>query len=106
MINIIYKILTANDGEQDKDNNNDNVIKYLESNKDNLLDLAERNYENLVEVLTSNAVDTTADTPFSSNLTSSLPSSSSTFVSPYKQSDIYRIEEPEHFHNSKSNIAD
>jgi hypothetical protein len=44
MINIIYKILTANDGEQHKDNNNNyNAIKYLESNKDNLLDLAEKN---------------------------------------------------------------
>ena len=27
MINIIYKILTANDGEQHKDNNNDNAIQ-------------------------------------------------------------------------------
>ena len=30
----------------DKDNNdNDNIIKYLESNKDNLLHLDEKNYE-------------------------------------------------------------
>jgi hypothetical protein len=49
MINIIYKILTANDGEQDKDNNNDNVIKYLESNKDSILNLGEKNYENLLK---------------------------------------------------------
>src|SRR5215208_3720384 len=28
MINVIYKVLTANDREQYKDNNNDNVIKY------------------------------------------------------------------------------
>ena len=41
MINIIYKILTANDREQYKDNNNnDNVIKYHQPNNDNLLDLA------------------------------------------------------------------
>ena len=72
MINIIYKILTANDGEQDKDNNNDNVIKYLESNKDNLLDLAEKNYENIVEVLANDAIDNAS----ASNSTLSLPSSS------------------------------
>jgi uncharacterized protein with ATP-grasp and redox domains len=61
MINIIYKILTANDGEQDKDNNNDNVIKYLESSKDNLLDLAEKNYENLITALTNNVIDSAVD---------------------------------------------
>ena len=61
MINIIYKILTANDGEQDKDNNNDNVIKYLESNKDNLLDLAEKNYENLITALTNNVIYSAVD---------------------------------------------
>ena len=40
MINIIYKILTANDGEQYEDKNNDNNIKYPEYNKNNILDLA------------------------------------------------------------------
>ena len=45
MINIIYKILTAKDGEQHEDNSNDNAIKYLESNKDKILDLAGKNYE-------------------------------------------------------------
>jgi hypothetical protein len=77
MINIIYKILTANDGEQDKDNNNDNVIKYLESNKDNLLDLAEKYYESLVEALTNNAISAAASSSSSSRL--SLPQSSSMF---------------------------
>jgi uncharacterized protein (DUF3084 family) len=48
MINIIYKILTANDGEQHKDNNNNNITKYLEINKDIIIYLAEKNYENLV----------------------------------------------------------
>ncbi len=63
----------------DKDNNdNDNIIKYLESNKDNLLDLAVKNYENLVEVLTNNAIDTTVASP--SNTTLSLPQPSSTFT--------------------------
>jgi hypothetical protein len=75
MINIIYKILTANDGEQLKDNNNDNAIKYLESNKDNILDLAEKHYENLVEALTNNAI-----TIASSNPKPALPPSSSTFL--------------------------
>ena len=39
MSNIIYKILTTNDREQYKDNNNnDSAIKYLQSNNDNILD--------------------------------------------------------------------
>ena len=38
MIKIIYKILTTNDREQYKDNNNnDNVIKYIQPNNDNIL---------------------------------------------------------------------
>ncbi len=60
MINIIYKILTENDSEQCKDNNNDNVTKYLESNKDSLVDLVEKNYENLVEALINNTIALTA----------------------------------------------
>jgi hypothetical protein len=96
MVKSVQNIPSANDGEQHKDNN---ITKYFESIKDTLLDLAEKNYENLVEALTNNVVDTTADTSFSFNLTSSLPSSSSTFVSPYK-SGTYRIEEPEHFHEN------
>ena len=79
MINIIYKILTANDAEQHKDDNNDNngnAIKYLESNKDNILDLAEKHYQNLVEALTNDSIDTASA---SSNPTLSLPQSSSIF---------------------------
>ena len=39
MSNIIYQILTINDREQYKDNNNnDSAIKYLQSNNDNILD--------------------------------------------------------------------
>jgi hypothetical protein len=96
MVKLVQNIPSANDGEQHEDNN---ITKYLESNKDTLLDLAEKNYENLVEALTNNVVDTTADISFSFNLTSSLPSSSSIFVSPYK-SGTNRIEEPEHFHEN------
>jgi predicted transcriptional regulator len=102
MINIIYKILAVNDGEQHKDNNNDNAIKYLESNKDNILDLAEKHYENLVEALTNKAIALTAA---SSNPELSLPSSSSTLVGPSNQSDTHRIEESEPYHNSKGDIA-
>jgi hypothetical protein len=47
MINIIYKILAANDCQQPKGDNNDNAIKYLESNKYNTLDLTEKHYENM-----------------------------------------------------------
>ena len=107
MINIIYKILTANDAEQHKDDNNDNngnAIKYLESNKDNILDLAEKHYENLVEALTNDSISRSASS--SSNPTLSLPQSSSIFPGPSKQSDIHRIEESEIHHNSKGNIAD
>jgi hypothetical protein len=81
MINIIHKILTANNSDNHKDNN---VTKYLESNKDNILDLTEKHYENLVEALTNNAIDTAA----SSTPNLSLPSSLSTFkLDPYDQSD-------------------
>ncbi|HZC49911.1 MAG TPA: hypothetical protein VE244_12720 [Nitrososphaeraceae archaeon] len=46
MVNLIYNIHSANNGEQRKDNDN-NITKYLEANKDNLLDLAEKLCENL-----------------------------------------------------------
>ena len=46
MIKLIQNIFTANDGEQNNDNN---IIKYMESNKDRLLDLADNYYENIVE---------------------------------------------------------
>ena len=64
MINIIYKILNTNDREQYKDNNNnDNVIRYLQPNNDNILDLAEKHYENLVEALTNNAINASSSNP-------------------------------------------
>src|SRR5215212_5385734 len=96
MINIIYKILTVNDSEQHKDNN-DNAIKYLESNKDNILDLAEKNYENIVEVLANNAIDTAS----SFNPTSSLQQSSSpTFPNLTNQCDTSKIDESEIYDNN------
>jgi hypothetical protein len=104
MINIIYKILTTNDSEQHKDNDNDKVTKYLESNKDNILDLAEKHYENLVEALTNDSISRSASS--SSNPTLWLPQSSSIFPGPSNQSDIHRIEESEIHHNSKGDIAD
>jgi predicted HTH domain antitoxin len=94
MINIIYRILAANGGEQ-KDNN-DNAIKYLEYNKGSIQDLAEKHYENVIDVLASNAI-----TNASSNPTLSLPSSSFTFPNLANQgvpSEIY--------HNNKGDIAD
>lgn len=102
MIKVIYNASTVNNGEQDKDNNDINIAKYLEINRDRLLDLAEKNYKNLVEAQTNNIIDTAAN---SSNLTLSLPSSSSSiFSSPYNQSDNDRIEEPESFNNNKGDI--
>jgi hypothetical protein len=102
MTNLIHKIAITNDGEQHKDDNNNNAIKYLEVNKNSLSDLAEKHYENLVEALTNNAVDNTSPNP--------TLSSSSTFPSSFDQSDIYRREESETYHNdnddNKWNIAD
>jgi hypothetical protein len=106
MVNLIYSMPTDNDGKQHEDINN-NITQYIESNKDRILDFTEKNYENLVEALANNAVDTTADTSFSSNPTSSLPSSSSsTFSPPSDQSDTYRIEDPESFRQNKDDSND
>ena len=110
MINIIYKILTANDAEQHKDDNNDNngnAIKYLESNKDSLSDLVKKNYENLLEALTNNAIDIA--TSASSSLNSTLllaQSSSSTFSNSFDQIDTFRKEESKRFDNNKGDIAE
>jgi hypothetical protein len=100
MTKLIYNIPTGNDGEEHKDNN---IIKYLESNKDSILYLAEKNYENLVEVLTHNVMDTAGA---SSNPALSLSASSSTVSNPSTQSDTYRKEEPDTFHNNKGDIAE
>jgi hypothetical protein len=52
---MIYRILTTNDREQYKDNNNnDSSNKYLQPNNDNILDLAEKRYQNLFEAFTNN----------------------------------------------------
>ncbi len=59
LVKLIQNMASANDGEQHEDNNN-NIVKYLESNKDSILNLVEKNYENLVETLTDNAINTTA----------------------------------------------
>jgi septal ring factor EnvC (AmiA/AmiB activator) len=92
MVKLIQNIPSANDGEQNKDNNN-NSIKCLEANNNILLDLAEKYYENLVEVLTSDAVSSASAS--SSNPTLSSPQSSSTFSNLSNQSDVCRIEESE-----------
>jgi hypothetical protein len=103
LANLVYNIPGANNGEQDKDNNN-KIAKYLETNKYTLLDLAQKNYENLVEIFTNNAIDAAVPSSFSPTL--SLPSSS-TFSRPSTQTDTHRIEESESFHNnSKGDIAD
>jgi len=101
MMNIVYKILTANNGEQHEDNNNDNAIKYLESNKDKILDLAEKNYENLVEALTNNAIAIA-----SSNPKPALPTSSSIFLNTSTLNNIFRIEESEIYDSHNGDIAE
>jgi len=82
MVKLIQNILSANDSEQHNDNNN-NIIKYIEANKNSILHLTEKNYENLVEAFTNNAIDN-ASNATSSDLTLSLPSSS-TFQNPFDQ---------------------
>ena len=100
-VDLIYSAPSANDGEQNKDDNN-YIANHLESNKDRILELAEKNFENLVEALTNNAIATA-----SSNPTLSLPQSSLTFnVCPDNQSDIFRKEDPGNYHNSKGDIDD
>jgi hypothetical protein len=101
IIKAIYNISTANNGEQYKHTNNDNIIRCLEFNKHTLLDLAEKQYENLVEVLTNNAINAVCA---SLNPTLSL-TSSSIFPKLSNQSDKYRIEQSESFRNSKGDIA-
>jgi hypothetical protein len=74
MVNLIYSTSIANSSEQHKDDNSNNITKYLNVNKDRLLDLTEKNYENLVEALTNDSISSVAASS-SSNLTLSLPSS-------------------------------
>jgi hypothetical protein len=98
MANLIYNISIANN---DKDNKNSNnvIANYFKANKHTLLDLAQKNYENLVEALTNNAINNA--TAASSNPALSLLSSSSIFRNPSNQSDAYKIEDPESFHDSQ-----
>jgi hypothetical protein len=86
MANLIYN-MSATPDDRGHDNNNDdnNVIKYLELNKTGILDLSEKNYENVVEALTNDSIANA-----SSNPTLSLPQSSSTFPTPSNESDLYK----------------
>jgi hypothetical protein len=62
--------------------------------------LIEKNYENLVEELAKNVISSVvADS-------SSNPKLSSTFPNLLNQSDTYRIEEAEIYHNSEDDISD
>jgi hypothetical protein len=98
IVKLIQNIPSAAD-----DNDSNNITKYFEVNRHSLLNLGEKNYENLVETLTNDSIPNVVT---SSNPTSSLPQSSSTFPSPSNQSDAYRIEESEIYDDGKSNIAD
>ncbi|HEX5892348.1 MAG TPA: hypothetical protein VFY41_05755 [Nitrososphaeraceae archaeon] len=76
MAKLIYNIPIMNNGQQHKDNDKNNIMKYLQSNKDGFLDLSEKHYETLIEALTNNAIFTATA---SSDAILSLPQSSSTF---------------------------
>ena len=56
MVKLIHNMPSANDGEQHKDDNRNNITKYLEFNKDRIMDLSKKNYENLVKALTNNTI--------------------------------------------------
>jgi DNA repair exonuclease SbcCD ATPase subunit len=99
LVKLIYNMPSAN--TKYKDNNSNNITKYLEANKDRLLDLGEKQYENLVEALTNNVIDTAT----CSNPALSLPQSSSAFPNLCNQSDTYRIEDLDIYDNSKGDIA-
>ena len=98
IIKLIYNILTANTGYKD---NSNNITKYLEANKDALLDLIEKQYEKLAEALTKNTIDIAASASSSSD-----PKLSSTFPRPSNRGNTYRIEDSEHYHNNKGDIAE
>jgi len=106
MVKLIHNIPNTNDAEQHKDNNN--ITKYPEFNKDSLLYLAEKHYENLLEALTINVINAAgASSSSSPNPSLSLPQSSSPICPNLSdQSDIYKIEESEIYHNSKGDISD
>jgi hypothetical protein len=101
LVKLIQNMPSPNDGEQYKDNN---ISKYREFNKDNFVDLAKKNYQNLVEALINNAIDTAASS--ASNPASSLPQSESIFPKLSNQTNTWRIEDSEGFHNSKGDVAD
>jgi hypothetical protein len=103
MVKLIQNMPGAND-RKNKDNNNNNITKYLEANIDSLLVLSEKNYENLVEALADNVVGSAA-TASLSNPTLSLRQPS-TFFSLSYQIDTSKTEESENFHNSKGDIAE
>jgi hypothetical protein len=100
MANLIHNMRATPDSRGHDNNNDNNIIKYLELNKTRILNLANKNYENLVEVFTNNAISNIANAS-SFNPTLSLTSSSSAFPNPFNQSDTHRIEESGSFHNSK-----
>jgi hypothetical protein len=104
VIKLIQNTPSANDGKQHNDDNNNDITNYLEFNRDSILGLAEKNYKNLVEVLTDGAINNA--THASPNSPFFLPQSSDTFPGLSNQSDTYRKEEPENYHNSEGDIAD
>jgi hypothetical protein len=71
MVNLIYNMSATPDGCEHDNNNDNNIIKYLELNKTRILDLAKKNNENLVEVFTNNSISSAADS--SPNPTLSFP---------------------------------
>ncbi len=69
------------------------------------MNLGEKNYKNLVEAFTKDAIDIAASASSSSSSDPKLSLPSST-LSSHNQSNTYRIENPEYYHNSKGDIAD
>jgi hypothetical protein len=87
LANLVYNIPSANDGAQDKDNNN-KIAKDLELNKVRILTLGEKNYKNLVQALAKNAIDIAASATASSSLNPTLSLPRSLFSSSLRSSFI------------------
>jgi predicted DNA-binding protein YlxM (UPF0122 family) len=53
---VIHNVSATPDDRGHDNNNDNNIIKYLELNKTRILDLSEKNYENVVEALTNDSI--------------------------------------------------
>jgi hypothetical protein len=87
MANVIHNMSATQDVHGHDNNNDDNIIKYLELNRTRILDLSEKNFENIVEALTNSVIANIANAS-SFNSTLSLSSCSS---HPHSQTYLIKV---------------